>query len=112
MNAVNPVPTSINVTVTTSPQPLPVGVVFNSITIAVVDNSGASLADVSVNGSETPPFTANFTGAQGSQEATATLQAIDTSGNPIGAPVVLTESGTGGQPQTFPAPIGGTITVS
>lgn len=105
--------TNIVVVVQTADTPLPAGVVFAAISISVVDNSGAALPAVSVNGTESPPFQATLTGATGSQEATATLQALDTNGNPIGSPVVLTESGTGGQPpQTFPAPVGGTITVS
>lgn len=104
--------TTIVVQVQTQQKPLPPGVLFAAIAILVVDNSGATLDAKLVNGSETPPWSATFTGTEGPNEATATLQALDTAGNNIGEAVVLTETGTGGQPQTFPAPVGGTITVS
>lgn len=88
------------------------GITFEGTTVSVVDNSGATLPAVKLDGTESPAWQATFVGATGSGEATATLQDIDTNGNDIGAPIVLTESGTGGQPQTFPATTGGTITVS
>jgi hypothetical protein len=105
--------TTIAVQVTTSPTNLPQGISFAAIAIAVTDNSGAKLPPKTVNGTETPPFSATFTGAAGPNEATAVLTALDTSGNTLGSPVTVTESGTGGVvPGTFPAPTGGTITVT
>jgi len=104
--------TKIVVSVTKTESPLPDGVTFAATSIAVTDNSGAKLPDVSVNGTETPPWTATFTGAQGPNEASAVIQDLDTNGNPIGSPITLTETGTGGQPQTFQASTGGTITVT
>lgn len=105
--------TKIVVTITKNlTAPLPDGVTFEGTTVAVVDNSGAKLTAVTLNGTESPPWQAVFTGAVGTLEATATIQDIDTNGNDIGAAIVLTESGTGGQPQTFAASTGGTITVS
>lgn len=104
--------TKIVVTVTKADTPLPAGVLFGVTTISVKDNTGATLPAVSVNGTETPPWSATFTGSMGSQEAVAVIQDLDTNGNPIGGPITLTESGTGGQPQTFQGSTGGTITVS
>lgn len=105
--------TQIVVTITKNlTAPLPAGITFAGTTVAVVDNSGAPLPAVTLNGTESPPWQATFTGTTGTAEATATIQDVDTSGNDIGAAIVLTESGTGGQPQTFAASTGGTITVS
>jgi hypothetical protein len=104
--------TNIVVVVTKTQQPLPAGVTFAATSITVTDNSGVVLPAVSVNGTESPPWQATFTGATGSGEASAVIQDLDTNANPIGAPITLTESGTGGQPQQFPASTGGTITVS
>lgn len=104
--------TKIVVTVTRDTQPLPDGVTFAATSIAVTDNSGAKLPAVSLNGTESPPWTAQFTGAEGPNEAVAVIQDLDTNGNPIGSPITLTETGTGGQPATFQAASGGTITVS
>lgn len=105
--------TTIVVVVATTPTPLPSGVTFANISVAVTDNSGAALPPVTVNGTESPPWTVNVTGTVGPNEASAVLTALDTSGNPIGSPVTITETGTGGvTPTTFPAPTGGTITVS
>lgn len=104
--------TKIVVTVTKTQQNLPAGIVFAATSIAVTDNSGAKLDAVAVNGTESPPWTAEFTGAEGPNEAFAVVQDLDTSGNPIGSPITITETGTGGQPQTFQASTGGTISVS
>ena len=104
--------TNIVVTVTKTPTTLPTGVSFAATAVSVVDNSGTTLPAVSLNGTETPPWTATFTGAVGPNEAVATITDLDTSGNTIGTPVVVTESGTGGQPQQFPASTGGSITVA
>jgi hypothetical protein len=104
--------TTIVVQVQTQQKPLPPGVLFAATAIVVVDNSGATLDAQMVNGTETPPWSATFTGVEGPNEAVATLQALDTAGNNIGEAVVVTETGTGGQPGTFPAPTGATITVS
>ena len=43
--------------------------------------------------------------------AKATITDLDAGGNAIGAPIVITETGTGGMPQTFPQSSGGTINV-
>lgn len=102
--------TQITVTVTKTPTPLPAGATFASTAIVVTDNSGAVLATQSVNGSESPPWQALFTGTTGTQEAKAVLTDLDSNGNTLGT-LTLTESGTGGQPATFPASTGGTITV-
>lgn len=104
--------TKIVVTVTKVQAALPDGVTFAGTAVAVVDNSGAKLDPVLLNGTETPPWTATLTGATGPNEVTATVTDLDTSGNTIGTPVVLTESGTGGQPQQFSQSTGGTISVS
>ena len=104
--------TQIVVTVTTTDTPLPAGATFDKIAIVVTDNSGAVLPTQTVNGTESPAFTATFTGAIGKNEASAVLTALDTGGNVL-ATFTLTETGTGGQPAaTFPAPTGGTITVT
>lgn len=104
--------TKIVVTVTKATQTLPDGVSFAATSIAVTDNSGATLPAVSVNGTESPPWTATFTGASGPNEAVAVIQDLDTNGNPIGAAITVTETGTGGQPQQFQASTGGTISVT
>jgi hypothetical protein len=104
--------TQIVVVVTKTQTPLPAGITFAATSVAVTDNSGAKLPAVSLNGTETPPWQATFTGALGPNEATAVIQDLDTNGNPIGAPITLTETGTGGQPQTFQASTGGSITVT
>jgi hypothetical protein len=105
--------TTIVVQVTTTPTALPSGITFAAISVAITDNSGAALPVVKVNGSETPPFSVTVSGNSGPNQAMAVLTALDTNGNPIGSPVSITESGTGGVvPGTFPAPTGGTITVS
>jgi hypothetical protein len=91
---------------------LPAGIVFAATAIVVVDNSGVTLPAVTVNGSESPPWTAVFTGTDGTAEASATATDLDSSGNTIGTPVTGTESGTGGQPGTFPQTTGLSITVT
>lgn len=104
--------TTINVQLTVTPTSLPAAnIPFAAIGLVVTDNSGAVLPAVSLNGTETPPWSATLTGAAGSSEASAVATALDTSGNTLGTPLTLTESGTGGQLGTFPAPTGGTITV-
>lgn len=106
--------TKIVVTVVKVLQDVPAGVTFAGTSVTVVDNAGNTLPAQILNGSETPtPWTAEFSGSIGSAEATATIQDLDTNGSPIGAPVLLTETGTGGQPvPQFPASTGGTIAVS
>jgi hypothetical protein len=105
--------TTIVVTATKTLTLLPTGILFASTQAVVTDNSGAVLPAVSLNGSETPtPWSATLTGATGPNEASVTFTDLDTNGNPIGSPVTVTESGTGGQPGTFQATTGGTITVS
>lgn len=104
--------TNIVVTVTKATQPLAAGTVFGATSITVTDNAGNVLPAVSVNGTESPPWQASFTGTEGSGEASAVIQDLDSNGGDIGAPITLTETGTGGQPATFQASTGGTITVS
>lgn len=92
---------------------LPAGVSFGSTQATVTDNSGAQLPPITLNGSETPtPWQASVTGAPGTSEASVSFQDVDTTGAPIGSPVVVTESGSGGEEPTFEATTGGTITVS
>jgi hypothetical protein len=105
--------TQIVVQLTNVDTPLPAGIAFAAIALVVVDNSGATLPAVTLNGTETPPWSATLTGASGPNEVTATFQALDTSGNNLGTPLVATETGTGGQPPgTFPQPTSATITVT
>lgn len=104
--------TKIVVTVTKATAPLPDGISFAGTSVAVTDNSGAKLPVVLLNGTESPPWAATFTGATGPNEAVAVIQDLDTNGNPIGNAITLTETGTGGQPQSFQASTGGTISVS
>ena len=103
--------TQITVVVAKTPTPLPTGVTFASTAVVVTDNSGTVLAPVTLNGTESPPWTAVLTGATGPNEASVTVTDLDTNGNTIGTPITVTESGTGGQPQTFPASTGATISV-
>jgi len=91
---------------------LPEGKVFHNTRITVTDNSGKTLDPVLLSGSEAPPWSATFTGATGTQEATALIEDLDQDGSLIGTAITLTETGTGGQTQQFQASTGGTITVS
>ncbi len=104
--------TTIVVTASKTLTLLPTGIAFGSTQAVVTDNSGAVLPAVSLNGTETPPWSATLTGAEGPNEASVTFTDLDTSGNPIGSPVTVTETGSGGQPATFQATTGGTISVS
>lgn len=104
--------TTIVITATKTPTPAPAGVIFAATAYVVVDNSGATLPAGTLNGTETPPWSATLTGVEGPNEATVTFTDLDTNGNTIGTPVLVTETGTGGQPQTFPATTAGSITVS
>jgi hypothetical protein len=88
---------------------------FAATAYVVVDNSGATLPAGTLNGSETPPWTAVLTsGVDGPNEATVTFTDLDSTGATIGTPVVYTESGSGGIPgQFFPtSPTLGSITVT
>jgi hypothetical protein len=104
--------TTIVIQATKTTSPLPAGVTFAATAYVVTDNSGATLPAGTLNGSETPPWSATLTGASGPGEASVTFTDLDTNGNTIGTPVTVTESGTGGQPQTFPATSSGSITVT
>jgi hypothetical protein len=106
--------TTITITATkaTTPTTLAPGVTYAATAYVVVDNSGATLPAGTLNGSESPPWTATLTGASGPSEASVTFTDLDTNGNTIGTPVVVTESGTGGVTGTFLATTGGTITVA
>jgi hypothetical protein len=90
----------------------PPGITYAATAIVVTDNNGVTLPAVTVNGTETPAWTAVFTGTDGPNEAKATATDLDTGGNTIGTPVTGTESGTGGIPATFPATTGLSITVT
>jgi hypothetical protein len=103
--------TQIVVAVTVTDTPLPAGTTFGSTAVVVTDNSGAVLPTQTLNGTETPPWTATFTGTTGPGEASVVLTALDANGNTL-ATLTGTESGTGGQPATFPSPTGVTITVT
>jgi hypothetical protein len=103
---------TITVALTVTQTPLPAAnIPYGTTAIVVTDNSGAVLPTQTVNGTESPPWTATFTGADGPNEVTAVATALDTGGNTL-ATLSGTESGTGGQPGTFPAPTGKTITVT
>ena len=78
----------------------------------VTDNSGATLPAGTLNGPETPPWTATLTGAAGPKEASVTFTDLDNTGATIGTPVTVTESGSGGVTGQFLATSGGTISVA
>ena len=105
--------TTITVTVTkaTTPGVLAAGVTFGGTNVSVKDNSGAVLPGKILNGTESPPWTAVFTGTAGPNEAVATITDLDSKGNTIGTPATATETGTGGVQQTYPQTSGITITV-
>lgn len=85
---------------------------FSNTKAEVTDNAGNVLPAVLLSGSEATPWSATFTGTAGANEASVTFTDLDTDGNPIGSPIIVTETGTGGQDQPFPQTTGGTITVS
>lgn len=105
--------TTITVVVVKQTGTLASGVVFAGTSVAVKDNSGAVLPAKLLKGTENPAWTAVFIGAVGPNEAQATITDLDSNGNPIGTPIVLTETGTGGQPQNFSQSVaaGSSITV-
>jgi len=105
--------TTITVTITkaTTPGVLALGTTFGGTNVVVKDNSGAVLNGKILNGTETPPWTAVFTGTAGPNEAQATITDIDSKGATLGTPIVISETGTGGIPQTFPQSAGAAITV-
>lgn len=88
----------------------PTGIV--STQLVVTDNSGAVLPTVTLNGTETPPWTATLTGAAGTAEVSATATDVDVNGATVGSPVTGTESGSGGVVGNLPGTTGVTITVS
>lgn len=105
--------TVITVTVPKKVAALPSGVKYGGTNVVVVDNSGAKLPGKILNGTENPPWVAVFTGTEGTNEAQATYTDLDTTSAPIGSPITITETGTGGFPQTFPQSQGaGTIVVT
>ena len=103
--------TQITVVVSKTDTPVVAGQTFAATAVVVTDNSGAVLPAVTLNGTETPPWTAVLTGATGPNEASATATDLDTTGATIGTPVTATESGTGGF-GTFPATSGLSISVA
>lgn len=104
--------TTITVVVQKTTADLPAGRTFNHTEIVVVDNSGATLDKQSVTGGENPPWSATFTGAPGTEKATATITDWDTDGHQIGDAVTVTQTDSGGQNTTFPQSAGATITVT
>src|ERR1700744_4076424 len=100
---------TIVATKSTTSTTLPSGVTYAATAYVVIDNSGATLPAGTLNGSESPAWTAVLTGAPGPNEAQVTFTDLDTNGNTIGTPVVLTESGTGGVTGQFFATTGGSI---
>jgi hypothetical protein len=103
---------TIVATKATTPTTLAAGQTYAATAYVVTDNSGATLPAGTLNGSETPPWTAVLTGVDGPKEATVTFTDLDATGATIGTPVVVTESGTGGVTGQFFATTGGTITVT
>jgi hypothetical protein len=103
---------TIVATKSTTPTTLAPGQTYAATAYVVTDNSGATLPAGTLNGSESPPWTAVLTGADGTSEATVTFTDLDTTGATIGTPDVATESGTGGVTGQFFASAGGTITVT
>jgi hypothetical protein len=91
---------------------LAAGQSYAATAYVVTDNSGAALPAGTLNGSESPPWTAVLTGADGSSEANVVFTDLDTTGATIGSPVTVTESGTGGVTGQFFATTGGTISVT
>lgn len=104
--------TTITVSVLKTSGTLGVGITFGGTNVVVKDNSGAVLPGVLLTGKENPPWVATFTGNPGPNEAQATITDVDTNGNTIGTPLVVTETGTGGIPQSFSQTAGATITVA
>ena len=92
----------------TIPTDLAPGVTYAATAYVVVDNSGVTLPAGTLDSTNT----VTLTGASGPNEATVTFTDLDSNGNTLGTPVVVTESGTGGQTGQFFATTGGTITVS
>jgi hypothetical protein len=108
--------TSITITAPRDPTAVTLapGQTFAATAYVVVDNSGATLPPGTLNGSETPPWTAVLTGTDGTGEAGVTFTDLDSTGATIGTPVTYTESGPGGVVgQFFPtSKTLGSITVS
>jgi hypothetical protein len=101
----------------TTAVPLSIGQTFFATAYVVVDNAGNTLPAGTLNGSESPPWTATLTGTDGPGEASVTFTDLDSTGATIGTPVTITESGSGGvvtpPPPFFPvAATGSSITVT
>ena len=75
-----------------------------SVNVTVTDSANTVYPVVSLNGSETPPWSYAATFASGAASAVAV--AMDTSGNQIGTPATLAFTVTPVVPQTFQAPSG------
>lgn len=96
---------NILITVTKTDTPLPSGVVFGHTNLVVTDSANA-IQTLTVNGSETPPWTITAIGlADGS--GTVVGSDVDANGNLIGTAVTQTFT-TGAV--TFPATTGITVT--
>lgn len=81
---------------------VPTAAAYALTAYVATDNSGAEFTG-SLNGTETPPWTAKIIGTVGTKEASVTFTDEDTNGNPMGPSVTYTETGTGGQVQPPPA---------
>jgi hypothetical protein len=111
MSSPSPVLVSGVATLATTTTQLPAGNAPQaSVTVVVTDSANTTYPVVTLNGSESPPWSYAATFASGS--ATAVATAIDTSGNPIGSPVTLSFTVTPVVPQTFQAPSGFTFTAA
>lgn len=99
-------------TLAVTPTPLPSGnAPQQGVTLVVTDSAGTTYPSVSLTGAESPlPWSFSATYASGA--ATAIATAVDTSGNPIGAPATLGFTVTAVVPQTFSAPTGLTFTAA
>ena len=111
MSSPAPVLVSGVASVATTTTPLPAGSAPQaSITVTVTDSANTTYPVVTLNGSETPPWSYSATFASG--PASAVAQAVDTSGNAIGTAITLSFTVTPVVPQTFQAPSGFTFTAA
>lgn len=105
MSATPSVTVLINVTVT----PLPTTNAAYSKTVITLTDASGTVQTASVNGTETPAWTAVFQNvAAGAGSVSA--QAVDANGANIGAAITQSFTETGA-PATFPAPSGITVTI-
>lgn len=111
MSSPSPVLVSGVATLATTTTPLPSGNAPQaSVTVTITDSAGTTYPAVSLNGSETPPWSYAATFASGAASAVAT--AVDTAGATIGTPATLSFTVTPVVPQTFQAPSGFAFTAA